>query len=355
VDRADRVSRRVQDTGLHALLVTDLTNIRYLTGFTGSNGLALVGPDTRRFLTDFRYVERARHEVSAFDVEPAPSDLAAALGEHWPGGGARLGFEDDHLTVRRHARLRDRLPDRVELVAAGGLVEAERAVKEPAELAAIRAAAALADEVYGWLAELGLVGRTEREVALALEHQMRVRGAEDPSFPSIVAAAENGALPHATPRDVAIPAGTLVTIDIGARLDGYCSDCTRTWATGELDDDLAEIYELVRSTQAAALEAVRPGPTGREVDAIARDPIAAAGHEEHFGHGLGHGVGLEVHEGPRLAKSDESRLVPGNVVTVEPGVYVPGRGGVRIEDLVALTEDGCEVISATSKELTVVT
>jgi Xaa-Pro aminopeptidase len=351
MDRADRVSRRVEERGLDALLVTDLTNVRYLTGFTGSSGLALVGPQTRRFLTDFRYVERARNEVSGFDVEPVPNDLAAALGDQWP----RLGFEDDHVTVRRHLRLRDRLPDRVELVAAGGLVEAERAVKEPEELDAIRAAAALADDVYGWLAELGLVGRTEREVALALEHQMRLRGAEDPSFPSIVAAAENGALPHATPRDVAIPAGTLVTLDIGARLDGYCSDCTRTWATGELDDDLGEIYELVRSTQAAALEAVRAGPTGREVDAVARDLIAAAGHAEHFGHGLGHGVGLEVHEGPRLAKSDESRLVPGNVVTVEPGVYVPGRGGVRIEDLVAVTENGCEVISATSKALTVVT
>jgi Xaa-Pro aminopeptidase len=343
----------VQERGLDLLLVTDLTNIRYLTGFTGSNGIAVVGPDTRRFLTDFRYVERARHEVHGFDVERAPSDLASALGE-WPAGQVRLGFEDDQVTVRRHAKLREKLPERVELVAAGGLVEAERAVKEPSELEAIHAAAALADEVYGWLAELGLVGRTEREVALALEHEMRVRGAQGPSFPSIIAAAENGALPHATPRDVAIPARTLVTLDIGARLDGYCSDCTRTWATGELDDDLAEIYELVRRTQAAALQAVRPGPTGREVDAVARELITAAGHGEHFGHGLGHGVGLEVHEGPRLARTDESRLVAGNVVTVEPGVYVPGRGGVRIEDLVAVTGDGCEVFSSTTKKLTVV-
>ena len=198
------------------------------------------------------------------------------------------------------------------------------------------------------------MGRTEREVARALEHEMRTRGAQDPSFPSIVAAAENGALPHATPRDVPIPPRALVTLDIGARLDGYCSDCTRTWATGGLDDDLAELYELVRSTQEAAVAAVRPGPTGREVDAVARDLIAAAGHEEHFGHGLGHGVGLEVHESPRLARSEDARLAAGNVVTVEPGVYVPGRGGVRIEDLVVLTEDGCEVLSSTTKALTVV-
>src|SRR4051794_27029550 len=354
MDRADRVSRRVGERGLDALLVTDLTNVRYLTGFTGSNAIALVGPRTRRFLTDFRYVERARREVSGFDVERAPSELTAALADQWPEGSVRLGFEDDRMTVRRHARLREKLPERVELLAAGGLVEAERAVKEPAELAAIRAAAALADEVYGWLTGWGLVGRTEREVARALEHEMRTRGAQDPSFPSIVAAAENGALPHATAREVPIPPRALVTLDIGARLDGYCSDCTRTWATGDLDDDLAEVYELVRSTQEAALAAVRPGPSGREVDAVARDLIAAAGHEDHFGHGLGHGVGLEVHESPRLARGEDAHLARGNVVTVEPGVYVPGRGGVRIEDLVVVTEHAGEVLSGTTKALTVV-
>jgi Xaa-Pro aminopeptidase len=182
---------------------------------------------------------------------------------------------------------------------------------------------------------------------------MRRRGAE-PSFPSIVASGERGALPHAEPTGEPIPRGTLVTLDIGARLDGYCSDCTRTWATGELPDDLAEAYELVRRAQQAALDAVRPGPEGREVDAVARDIIEAAGHAEHFGHGLGHGVGLEVHEGPRLARTAEAALAAGNVVTVEPGVYLPGRGGVRIEDLVAVTEDGHRVLSGTTKELVTV-
>jgi Xaa-Pro aminopeptidase len=183
---------------------------------------------------------------------------------------------------------------------------------------------------------------------------MRVRGASGPSFDSIVAAEENGALPHATPRDVAIPAGTLVTLDLGARLDGYCSDCTRTWATGELPDDLAAMYETVRRAQETALDAVRPGPEGREIDAIARDIIAAAGHGEHFGHGLGHGVGMDIHEAPRLARTAEARLEAGNVVTVEPGIYVPGRGGVRIEDLVVVTDDGRDVLSGTSKALTFV-
>jgi Xaa-Pro aminopeptidase len=354
VSRADRVAARLDERELDLLLVTDLVNLRYLTGFTGSNGLALVGPDTRRFLTDFRYVERAKAEVSGFDLEPAPQELRTALEAGWPPGDLRVGFEDQSVSVRRHAELRETIPDRVELVPAGGLVEAERAVKEPSEVAAIRAAAALVDEIYAWLLDWGIVGRTEREVALALEQEMRVRGASGPSFDSIVAAAEGGALPHATPRDVAIPERTLVTLDIGARLDGYCSDCTRTWATGPLPDDLAAIYETVLQAQETALDAVRPGPEGREIDAIAREIITAAGHGEHFGHGLGHGVGMDIHEAPRLAHTAETRLAAGNVVTVEPGIYVPGRGGVRIEDLVVVTEDGRDVMSGTSKALTVV-
>jgi Xaa-Pro aminopeptidase len=354
VSRAERVAARLAEHELDLLLVTDLVNVRYLTGFSGSNGLAVVGPDTRRFLTDFRYAERARGELREFDLEPAPRELREALASGWPDGELRLGFEDQSLSVRRHAELRETIPDRIELVPAGGLVEVERAVKEPAEVEAIRAAAALVDEVYAWLLERGLVGRTEREVALAAEQEMRVRGAAGPSFDSIVAAAENGALPHATPRDVTIPAGTLVTLDLGARLDGYCSDCTRTWATGELPDDLAALYETVLDAQRTALDAVRPGPTGREVDAVAREIIAAAGHGDHFGHGLGHGVGMEIHEAPRLARTAEAPLVAGNVVTVEPGIYLPGRGGARIEDLVVVTEAGRDVLTGTSKALTVV-
>ena len=256
--------------------------------------------------------------------------------------------------MRRHAALRASVPERIELVAAGGLVEAERAIKEPAEVAAIGAAAALVDEIYAWLREWGLVGRTERAVAVALEQEMRVRGASGPSFPSIVAAAENGALPHAVPRDVEIPAGTLVTLDIGAVLDGYCSDCTRTWATGDLPDELVALYGTVLEAQETALAAVRPGREGRSIDAIARDIIGAAGHAEHFGHGLGHGVGMDIHEEPRLAQTAEAPLAAGHVVTVEPGIYVPGVGGARIEDLVVVTDDGHDVLSGTPKALTVV-
>jgi Xaa-Pro aminopeptidase len=181
-----------------------------------------------------------------------------------------------------------------------------------------------------------------------------VRGAEEPSFPSIVASGPRGALPHASAGDEVIERHTLVTLDLGVRLDGYCSDCTRTWATGELPDELAEIYALTLRAQLSALAAVRPGPRGDEIDAVARELIAEAGHGEHFGHGLGHGVGIEVHEAPRLARTAKDPLVAGNVVTVEPGVYLPGRGGVRIEDLVVVTEDGRDVLTSTTKDLVIV-
>ena len=352
--RADRVAGRLAERGVDLLLVTDPTNLRYLTGFTGSNGMAVVGQDLRRFVTDFRYVEQAARQVDGFDREQGPQDFLGALADGWPDGSLRLGFDDAHVSVRSHARLREIVPGRIELVPAAGVVEAERAVKEPGEIERIRAAAALADEIYGWVREQGLVGRTERAVALALEHEMRTRGAQDPSFPSIVASGERGALPHASPGPDEIVRGTLVTLDLGVRLDGYCSDCTRTWATGEPPGDLAEAYELTRRAQAAALDAVRPGPKGAEIDAVAREMIAEAGHGEHFGHGLGHGVGLEVHEGPRLARTGKDALAAGNVVTVEPGVYLPGRGGVRIEDLVVVTEGGRAVLTGTTKDLVIV-
>jgi Xaa-Pro aminopeptidase len=347
MSRADRVARRLQD--VDALLVTEPANLRYVTGFTGSNGFAIVGLDVRRFVTDFRYVEQAKAEVPDFDREQGPQELFGALSSL--DGIGRLGFDDGHVSVRTFKRQGELLSGNVELVPAAGTVEAVRAVKEPGEVLRIGAAAALVDEIYGWLLEWGIVGRTERDVAVALEHKMRLRGASGPSFDSIVASGEHGALPHATPRDVTIQPDTLVTIDIGAVLDGYCSDCTRTWATGPVSDELAEIHALVLRAQVTALDAVRPGPSGRELDAVARDVITAAGHAEHFGHGLGHGVGLVTHEAPRLARTAQARLEPGNVVTVEPGVYVPGLGGVRIEDLVVVTEGGRDVLSRTTKEL----
>jgi len=351
--RADRVEARLGDRDAGQLLVTNLVNLRYLTGFTGSNGMCLLGAGVRRFITDFRYVTQARAQVHGFEVEPGPQDFLEALREGWPPGQLRMGFEDDHLTVRRHARLRDLLPETVELVLAGGLVEAERAVKEPGEIEAIRAASALADAALEAVLARGLVGRTEREVARALEEEMRDRGAE-PSFATIVASGAHGARPHAVARDEPITPDTLVTIDWGAVLAGYCSDCTRTFATGSLTEAQREIYQTVERAQGASLEAVKAGAAGRELDAVARDLITDAGHGEHFGHGLGHGVGLQVHESPRLARTSVDVLRQGNVVTVEPGVYVEGVGGVRIEDLVVVGEAGCEVLSSLPKTLRIV-
>jgi Xaa-Pro aminopeptidase len=349
--RAARVEAALRERQLDALVVAHLPNVRWLTGFTGSNAAAVVGPGLRRFVTDFRYLTQARDEVAdEWGQAEIGSDLLVRVAEG--GLPARVGFEDDHLSVKQHARLAELAGEGVELVPAGGLVEELRLVKEPAELDLIRAAARLADEAFREVVlERGIVGRSERDVALDLEIAMRRRGAEAPSFPPIVAAGPHGALPHATPRDVPIPPDTLVVIDFGAQKDGYASDCTRTVATGDVDPRDLAVYELVKRAQAEALAAVRPGPAGREVDAVARAIIDEAGHAEHFGHGLGHGVGVDVHEEPRLSKQGETRLAAGHVVTVEPGVYVPERIGVRIEDLVAVTEDGHEVLSSLPKDL----
>ena len=346
-DRAERLVPLLEERGLDALVVSDLVNLRYLTGFTGTNGACIVGPEVRTFLTDFRYVEQARREVTGFDQQRAGRELLKDVAERLSG---RVGFDDANLSVRMHERLGE-LADGVELVPAGGLVEELRAVKDDAELAALRAAAELADGVFALLAETGLGGRTEAEVAWQAEREFRERGAQGPSFPAIVAAAENGALPHAQPRDVPIPANTLVVVDMGCTLDGYCSDCTRTFAVGTPPDEALEVYELVRSAQVAALDAVRPGAACAGVDAVARELIADAGHGDDFGHGLGHGVGLEVHEEPRLSQSASGELAAGNVVTVEPGVYLAGRYGVRIEDLVVVGAAGAEVLTPFTKDL----
>ena len=355
--RDERLTAVLESAGIDVLLVSELDNVRYLTGYTGSNGLALVGAETRAFISDFRYLEQAAEEVhDAFErhTAPAPHALIDLIADVLPAGDLRLGFEADHVSVHLHERLRELLSERVELVATEALVEMLRAVKDPEEVSRIRAATALADASFERLLREGLVGRTEREVALALEHDMRERGAPRASFETIVASGAHGALPHAQPRDVEIRAGELVVIDWGAELEGYCSDCTRTVAAGEVGPEAQEVYELVRHAQLAGLQALRGGREAREVDAAARGVIEGASHGRHFGHGLGHGVGLAVHEGPRLSPRSTDRLRSGNVVTVEPGVYISGSFGVRIEDLAVVTDDGCEILTSVPKRLIVV-
>jgi len=355
--RAERLTDVLRARDLHALLVTELPNLRWLTGFTGSNGAAVIGTDgTRRFVTDFRYLTQSAEQLDDSWAREISSDILEGVARQLPDEGElRLGFDDANLSVRNREKLGRLVREGIELVPAGGAVEGLRVVKDADELDRVRAAAKLADEALADALTRGLAGRTERDVALDLEFTMRRMGAEAVSFPPIVASGPHGALPHAEPRDVEIPAGTLCVVDWGAMLDGYASDCTRTYGTGgEVDPRDREVYDVVLRAQEAALAAVRAGPTGREVDAVARAIIDGAGHAEHFGHGLGHGVGLEVHEGPRLSKQGEDALAAGNVVTVEPGVYVPGAVGVRIEDLVIVTEDGGEVVSSLPKELRVI-
>ena len=348
--RGDRLVGLLAERELDSMLVTDLVNVRYLTGFSGTNAACVCGHDVRAFLTDFRYTERAEEEVDGWEVVTISDDWLGGLAERLTG---RTGFEDDHVSVRTLERLRSKLPDGVELTAAGGTVEGLRSVKDEGEITAIAAAAELADEVWRWSLEHGLAGRSEREVARAAEARMRELGAE-PSFPTIVAAGPNGALPHAEPGDREIGVGELVVFDMGAKLEGYCSDGTRTFATGDPGDSAREVYELVRQAQAEALNAVAAGLGGEDLDGVARKAIEAAGHGERFGHGLGHGVGLEIHEAPRISQRSEDVLQAGEVVTIEPGVYLPGELGVRIEDLVVVTSDGHRNLSGMPKDLQIV-
>ena len=350
VERADRLAKLVAEQGLERMLVTNLVNVRYLTGFTGTNGACVCGPRDRAFLTDFRYIERAASEIGGWELVAVSVEWMTGLAERLSG---RCGFEDQHLSVRGLRELTEKAPEGAELEPAGGLTEQLRRIKDDTELKAIGEAARLADEVYEWTIEQGLAGKTEVEVARAAEAKIRELGAE-PSFPPIVAAGPNGAMPHAEPGDREIGTGEMLIFDMGAKLDGYCSDCTRTFAVGNPSGEAAEVYELVRDAQERSLEAVGAGKTGVEVDGVARKIISAANHGDHFGHGLGHGVGLEVHEAPRLSQRSEDVLESGEVVTVEPGVYVPAKLGVRIEDLVVVTDDGHENLSSLPKELRVV-
>jgi Xaa-Pro aminopeptidase len=264
-------------------------------------------------------------------------------------GRGTVGVDESKASVEVHRKLTEALDGGAELTAAEGLVEGLRRVKDEAEIEAIARAAVLVDEVYAWIEERGLAGRTEREVALAAEQRMRELGADGPSFDSIVAGGPNGSLIHADPGDRRIERGEYVVIDMGAIVDGYCSDCTRTLVDGDPDPAQREVYEIVLAAQRAGLDAVRAGASGREVDAKARAVIDEAGYGERFGHGLGHGVGIEVHEAPRLSKRSEDDLMAGDVVTVEPGIYVPGEFGIRIEDLVVVTADGHRNLSSRPK------
>jgi Xaa-Pro aminopeptidase len=329
------------------LLVTNVVNVRYLVGFSSSNAALLVEPDRVRLFSDFRYAEAGR-AVEGVEFVETKRSLVAALAELLEG---RIGFEADAVTYSSWETLSG---GGLDLIPRRGVVEALRAVKDGGELDAVRRAGTITSEAYERFAEESFVGRTERNLAWRLDELFHELGADASAFETIVASGPNAAKPHARPSDRVVEAGDTVVIDAGAMVDGYCADCTRTFATGPLPDELKRAYTTCLEGQLAGLEAVRAGVTGVDADAAARKTIEAAGLGEKFGHGLGHGVGLEVHEAPRLSRESSDTLAAGNVVTVEPGVYLEGLGGIRIEDLVIVADGEPEVLTSPTKDLVTV-
>jgi Xaa-Pro aminopeptidase len=326
------------------LLVTNGVNVRYLVGFSSSNAALFVEPERVRLFSDFRYAEAAR-AVEGVEFVETKRSLVGALAELLEG---TVGFEADAVSYASWEVLR---AGGLELVPRRGVVEALRALKDESELEKIRLAGEITSQAYTQFAAERFVGRTERELAWRLDGLFHELGADAPAFETIVASGPNAAKPHARPTDRTMEAGETVVIDAGAMVDGYNADCTRTFATGPLPDELKAAYETTLEGQLAGLETVRAGVSGIDADAAARDKIEAAGLGEKFGHGLGHGVGLEVHEAPRLSRESTDTLAPGNVVTVEPGVYLEGLGGIRIEDLVVVTDGEPEVLTSFGKDL----
>ena len=349
--RRSALTARLDDLGVDGVLVTALPNVRYLTGFTGSNAVTLVARDDAVFLTDGRYIEQSRHEVSDLERVISSDGFDAEVAAHASRLGiARLGIEATSVTVAEHRRLAERLTG-VELVALEAPVEQGRRAKDADELDALRRAQAVTDEAFEEILETIEVGMSEQQLAASLEAALRRDGAHGLAFPPIVAFGECAAEPHHAPSHRLLEEGDVIKVDFGARWDGYHSDMTRTVAFGSPAAELRKIHDVVREAQQAGIDMVRAGVTTGAVDAAARRVIADAGYGERFTHGLGHGVGLEIHEGPWLRPNGDDELPAGAAVTIEPGVYVPGLGGVRVEDMVEVTDDGCRVIGTSTREL----
>ena len=343
-DRVSRLRAALADAEVDALLLSAASNIRYLTGFTGSAGVVVVTSDDMVLVTDGRYTEQAADQLSTTAQREV---LASTL-----TNAKRIGLEADHITWSAQRRYADDWLSGHDIVATTGFVEALRRSKDVAELARMELAAAIADAALAERRSSLLDGLTESEFALALDSAMRRLGASGTSFETIVASGPNGAMPHARPTDRRLQDGDLVVLDFGCIVDGYCSDMTRTVAIGEVDDTCKRMLEVVTAANEAGVRVVGPGVATSEVDAAARAVIAEAGWAESFTHGTGHGVGLDIHEAPRVAGTSADTLCIGDVVTVEPGVYLPAHGGVRMEDSVVVTPDGCRPLTHTTKSPT---
>lgn len=352
--RVHKLREAMAGRELKAMLITNPINRRYMTGFTGSAGYVLITEQEAYLLTDFRYMAQASSQAQGFNVvehgvKPMDSvrDLLVAANIN------EVGFEQDSVTFGTHASYAETLQS-VKLKAVSGIVEQLRMFKDADEIAVMQRAADLADATFSHVLQFVKPGMTEREVDLEMEFFMRKHGATSSSFDTIVASGERSAMPHGVASSKVIGQDELITFDFGALLDGYCSDLTRTIATGNPVPELRKIYDIVLEAQLHTLENLKPGMTGREADALARDIITGYGYGEQFGHSTGHGLGMEVHEAPRLSKLSDDVLKPGMVVTVEPGIYIDGLGGVRIEDDVVITETGIHILTKSDKKFTVI-
>ncbi len=356
--RLDRLRAQIKDAGLDAVVITHPTNRRYLTGFEGddiapneSSGHVVVSADRAVLVVSPLEAQRAQEQAEGFEVFDRVRPLARAdatvLSET---GTRRVGFEADAIIYQDYVTLREVLDDNVELVPVGELINDLRAIKTPDEIRILERAIQITDEAFERVAATIKEGDTERDIAFRLDTAMRELGATGLSFPTIVASGPNAARPHHEPSERAINAGDAIVIDMGAVVDGYCADLTRTVWVGEPDETLRAIYPVVEKALSEAEAELRPGMSGREGDGISREVIAGAGYGDYFPHGLGHGVGVRVHESPSMSPRTDAPLVPGHVITIEPGIYLPGKGGVRIEDVAVVEEDGIRVLTRARKQ-----
>lgn len=350
MDKLTKLRSAMKEEGIDGLLITSSFNRRYMTDFTGTAGIAVVSQEDAVFITDFRYTEQAEKQVMGYRiVQHSKSIHEEAATQVEQMGIHTLGFEKDHMSYAQYEVYGKQI--KAEMKPVSGLIEKIRLIKTPEELTILKAAAKIADDAYTHILNFIKPGLTELEVSNELEFFMRKAGATSSSFDIIVASGTRSALPHGVATDKVIEKGDMITLDYGALYNGYISDITRTLAVGEPPAELKEIYHIVLDAQMKALDGIKPGMTGIEADAICRDHIKSKGYGEAFGHSTGHGIGLEVHEGPGLSFRSETVLEPNMTVTVEPGIYVPGLGGVRIEDDIIITETGNERLTLATKEL----
>ncbi|WP_313798323.1 Xaa-Pro peptidase family protein [Cytobacillus sp.] len=350
MEKLQRLRSSFDKLGIDGMLITSTYNRRYMTNFTGSAGVVLISGDQAQFITDFRYIEQATAQCAGYQIVKHAGSIPDEVAEQVKKLGIKkLGFEQDYLTFSAFKTYEKAVQS--ELVPVSGEIEKLRLIKTDAEIKILKVAADIADAAFKHMVEYIRPGLTEMEVSNELEFFMRKAGATSSSFDTIVASGYRGALPHGVASDKVIEKGDMVTLDYGAYYNGYVSDITRTLAVGEPDIKLKEIYDIVLQAQMRGMDGIKPGMSGKEADALTRDYITEKGYGEYFGHSTGHGIGLEVHEGPSLASKSEIILKPGMVVTVEPGIYIPGLGGVRIEDDTLITNDHNETLTHSTKDL----